>query len=262
MTNKNIFEIINKLTSTTNGNYSEDFTAREIFTAIAHGYCYIRPGKDTAKFLDKIDNISEKYWSDRKKMYSKSKDGIPFEKWLWWKMSREYLDVIREMFAERTLNYFREAMKDDMKNVYDNELLEDYLYHLDMKELKQVFEGIVTFKESNNFFLSDENYKLMMEEFKECSIYVAEQGAVNQDDFKEHVDYINKTPMFFFNYLCREIIIDIIYRHIDIDPILLAHMIKAYIYTESTNTAAEYTGIAAKLMYGYDIDIFGQEISD
>ena len=260
MTNKNVFEIIDRLMDTSADKLA--YHATEVFTAIAHGYYYIRPGKDTVKFLDKIDNLLEASRKLSKKMYNKTKNEIPYEEWICGKVASEALVIMRSMFNERTFNYFKEAMKDDMEIAFDNELLENYLYFLDMKDLKSVFEGIIAFKESNNFFLSDKNYKLMMEEFEYCSIYVAEQEADNEDDLKEHVEYIKSTPKSFFNYLCRETIIDIIYRHIDIDPILLAHMIKAYIYTESTNTAAEYMGLAAKVMYIYNVDIFNPTIAD
>jgi hypothetical protein len=39
-------------------------------------------------------------------------------------------------------------------------------------------------------------------------------------------------------------------------------MVKVYIYTETASMAAEYTGLAAKVMYGYDIDIFDPVITD
>ena len=63
----------------------------------------------------------------------------------------------------------------------------------------------------------------------------------------EHVEYIKTTPMPAFDYLCRETIIDIIYSYIDIDPVLLAHMIKVYLCTESTNTAADYMNLRTGL---------------
>jgi hypothetical protein len=102
----------------------------------------------------------------------------------------------------------------------------------------------------------------MMTEFKDYCIYVTGQESEDDTDFEENVEFINSNPKFFFYYLCRETIIDIIYKHIDIDPVLLAHMIKTYVYTEESKTAAEYTGLAAKLIYGYDVDVFEPIITD
>ncbi len=260
MTNKNVFEIIDRLMDPNADKIV--FNATEVFTAIVHGYYYISPGKDTMKFLNKIDSILDAARKNAKKMNNKTKNGIPYKEWICGKIANEALTVMRTMFNERTFNYFKALMKDDMDVTFTNELLEDRLYYLDLKELKTLLEGIIAFKESNNFFISDENYTLMMKEFEYCSIYVAEQEADNEADFQEHVEYIKGTPLAFFHYLCRETIIDIIYSHVDIDPILLAHMIKVYLDTESTNTAADYMGLAAKVMYVYDVDAFNSTITD
>jgi hypothetical protein len=238
------------------------YNVTEVFTALVHGYYYIHPGKDTMKFLNKIDGILNAARKYAKNMYNKTKNGIPYEEWIWGKIASEALIVMRSMFNERTFNYFKAQMKDDMEVTFTDKLLEYYLYFLDMQELKKTFEGIFAFKESNNFFISDENYELMMKEFEDCCILIAKQEADNETDFKEHVEYIKATPLAFFDYLCRETIIEIIYSYIDIDPILLAHMIKAYIYTESTNTAADYMAVAATAMYVYDIDVFNPSITD
>ena len=260
MTNRNVFEIIDRLVApTTNGTV---FTPSEVFTAIVHGYYYIRPGKDTYKFLEKIDSILEEGWKYRRKMYKSLKNGVPYESWLWSKMAYKVLSVMRSMFNKRTYDYFKDKMKDDMEFMYDDEMLERFLYCLEVKDLKNVFDGLLAFKESNNFFISDESYEDMMKEFLEYSLYVSEQESEDDDEYAEHAAFINSTPGFFFYYLCRETIIDIICKHIDIDPFLLAHMIKAYVYTEESKTAAEYTGLAAKLMYGYDMDVFEPIITD
>lgn len=260
MTNQNVIEIIDRLTAPSNKELV--FTASEVFTAIANGFYYIHPGKDTAKFLEKIDSILQCEWKERRKMYRKSKNGVPYEEWIWGKMASEALVVMREMFNERTYRYYKEKIDNDRDIKYDENLLENYLYYLSEKELEDVFTGILTFKENNNFFISDENYKLMMEEFKCRSTYVAEQESESKEDYTEHFKFISTTPDYFFHYLCIETIIDIICRHIDIDPLLLAHMVKAYVYTETASIAAEYTGLAAKVMYGYDIDIFDPVITD
>lgn len=259
MTNKNVIEIIDRLMDSEAEQLV--YTASEVFTAIAHGYYFIRPGKNTAKFFEKIDGILEKYWNDRDKMYVKTKHGVPYEEWLWGKMASEALLVMRSMFNKDTYAYQKASMEKDMNDVYSKELLELYLYRLDIDEIKHVFDGILAFKESNDFFISDESYDRMMEEFKERCTIVAEAEADDEVDYNENLEFMNNHPKYFFYYLCRETIVDILYRYVDIDPILLAHMIKAYIYSE-TSTAAEYTGLAAKLMYGYDLDIFDPIITD
>jgi hypothetical protein len=191
MTNQNVFEIIDRLMTPSNKGLV--FTPSEVFTAIANGFYYIHPGKDTAKFLEKIDRILQYGWKERRQMYRKSKNGIPYEERIWGKMASEALASMREMFNERTYRYYKEKIDDDRKLKYDKNLLENYLYYLSEKDLKEVFTGILSFKESNNFFISDDNYKLMMEEFKCCSTYVAEQESESKEDYTEHFKFISTT---------------------------------------------------------------------
>ena len=54
MTNKDVINIINRLVHSSEQNVV--YNAEEVFTAIAHGYYYIRPGKDT--YFHQIHNDS------------------------------------------------------------------------------------------------------------------------------------------------------------------------------------------------------------
>ena len=55
MTNRDVIDIINRLIDPNAKRFS--FNADEVFAAIVHGYYYIRPGKNTAKFVKKINKI-------------------------------------------------------------------------------------------------------------------------------------------------------------------------------------------------------------
>ena len=260
MTNRDVIEIITRLMDPLTDKMVYNIT--EVFTAIAHGYSFIHPGKDTTKFFRRIEGILESARKDMKKRKNKAKNETAYEEWLYDKIVSEAVLVMRMLFNERVFNYFKELTKDSVDVAFTGERLEDYLYFLDTKELRSLLGGIIAFKENNNFFISDENYRLMMEEFEYRSIYVAQQEADSEADFMEHVEYIKTTPMPGFDYLCRETIIDIIYRYIDIDPVLLAHMIKVYLCTESTNMAADYMGLAAKAMYVFGVDVFDPLVTD
>ena len=151
MTNRDVIEIIERLMNPDTDQLI--YNTAEVFTAIVHGYYYIHPGKDTSKFLKKIDSIFEATRKSSKKMYRKMKSDLPYEEWICGKIASEALVVMRSTFNEKTFNYFKTLMKDDMEVAFSDELLEYYLYFLDKQELKKLFEGIMAFKESNNFFI-------------------------------------------------------------------------------------------------------------
>lgn len=251
MTNKNVIEIINRLMD--QNTKKRTATANEVFTAIIHGYYYIRPGKNTSRFLKKISKILSDNWKDRYKMYDETKDGFSFDVYLMGKMAGEVLSVARSMFDEEY--YASQIQRMPAHEEYDKSLLKDYLYWLSDEELKSVFEEFLTFKLDCNVFISDENLYRMMEEFKECAINVIQNDALYMKDYDEHIAYINGSWDFPFEYLCRETIIYIIYNYVDEEPVLFASMIKAFKYA-GLCSAVEYTALAIWFLYGYDRDLF------
>lgn len=260
MNNKNVIEIIDRLM-----NPEADkvvYSASEVFTAVAHGYYYIKSGKkgkNAAKFLNKIFKVLKNGDMEYEKNYSETKYGIPFNEWIWGKMSADALCIIKSMFDEEY--YASQVSKMCMNENYDKNLLEHYLYWLDEEELKSVFEGIITFKYNFDAFISDNEFEAMIDELKECSNIVIENSPYYMLKYDEHMENISTTLDFCFEYLCRETIIDIICRHIDIDPLGLACMIKAFRYSDS-HTAAAYTSMALHLAREWDLDVFNPFITD
>ena len=76
MTNKNVIEIIDRLMNP--NAYKVAYNIHEVFTAIAHGYYYIRPGRDTTKFMKRINKVLNRARKLPDEKLSKSKDGIPY----------------------------------------------------------------------------------------------------------------------------------------------------------------------------------------
>lgn len=257
MINKDVIDIIDRLMNPTAEKVA--YHATEVFTVIAHGYYYIRPGKDTARFLTKINEILNKAWRDLNKNHSETKHGVPYDVWFYGKMSAEAISVACSLFDQA---YYESQCKNMvMYEKYDESLLERYMYWLDEKELRSVFEGILTFKGNYDAFISDENFDKMMEELQECSMVVIQNDPSYMKDYDKHVAYIDNNWDFPFEYITRETIITVVCKYID-DPVMLAHMIKAFKYTNDTFTAADYTNLALGLTNGFELEIFNPIITD
>lgn len=257
MTNKNVIEIIDRLMDPNADNVA--YNATEVFTAIVHGYYYIRPGKNTVRFLKSINKVLTESHKATTRKHAEMKEDIPFEVWLLGKMASDMLSTARAMFDREF--YDAQVAKMVMHEKYDESLLERYLYWLDESELKSVFEGILTFKRDFDAFISDDNFDSMMEELKECSLGSIQNNPWYMKDLDKHIFYIENNWDFCFEYLCRETIIETICWYVDTDPILLAHMIKAFKYADA-KTAAEYTGIAIWFLVEFEPDIFNPTITD
>ena len=250
MTNKNVIELIDRLMDTSADKIA--YNATEVFTTIAHGYYYIRPGKKMLRFIDKVSKIIDKSC----KQWFKTNDDAAEA---WGKIVADMLNIARSMFDAEY--YASQVSRMVMYEKYDESLLERYLYWLDEEELKSVFEGLLSFKRDFDIFISDLNFDRMMEELKERSLVVIENNSWYMKDYEERVDYIDNNWDFCFEYLTRETIIDIICRYANEDPVMLASMVKTFKYSD-VRTAAELTGLAVYIEEAYGLDIFNPTITD
>ena len=253
MTNKNVIEIINRLMDAKADKIA--YNATEVFTTIAHGYYYIRPGKKMLRFIDKIAKIIDK---DSKQWLNSNNETFPDAEALG-KTVADMLNVARSMFDAEY--YASQVARMVMYEKYDESLLERYLYWLDEEELKSVFEGLHSFKRDFDIFISDLNFDRMMDELKERSLVVIENNSWYMKDYDERVDYIDNNWDFCFEYLTRETIIDMICRYANEDPVMLASMVKTFKYSD-VRTAAELTGLAVYIEEAYGLDIFNPTITD
>lgn len=250
MTNKNVIEIIDRLMDAKADKIA--YNATEVFTAVAHGYYYIRPGKKMFKFIEKISKIIDKSC----KQWFKTNDDAAEA---WGKIVADMLNIARSMFDAEY--YASQVARMVMYEKYDESLLERYLYWLDEEELKSVFEGLLSFKRDFDIFISDLNFDRMMGELKERSLVVIENNSWYMKDYDERVDYIDNNWDFCFEYLTRETIIDMICRYANEDPVMLASMVKTFKYSDD-RTAAELTGLAVYIEEAYGLDIFNPTITD
>ena len=257
MTNKNVIEIIDRLMDPNAEKVA--YNIHEVFTAIAHGYYYIRPGRNTVNFIKRIDKILNKSLKIEAKTHTTMKDGIPIEVWLEGQLAADALAVARSMFDEEY--YTSQVARMVMHERYDKSLLERYMYWLDDEELKSVFEGLVTFKLNYDAFISDENFDLMTEELEEKCATIVQGSSCYAANYDMHMDCIYNTPDGCFMYLCKESVIDTICKCVDKDPLMFASMIKTFKYSDA-HTAAEYTGLAMRLGYEFELNIFDPKITD
>ena len=256
MTNKNVIEIIDRLMDSDADKII--YNSTEVFTAIAHGYYYIRPGKKMSSFIDKIVKIIDKDCKAAAKQYGKANNTLSNAE-IWGRTVADVLHVARSMFDAEY--YASQVSRMVMHEEYDESLLKRYLYWLDEEELKSVFEGLLTFKRDFDIFISDLNFDIMMEELRDCSLRIIKYNPWYMKDYGKHVDYIDNNWDFCFEYLCRETIIDIICKYANEAPVLLANMVKTFKYSD-VRTAAELIGLTVYIEEAYELDIFNPPITD
>ena len=135
MTNQNVIEIIDRLMDTNADKIVYNDT--EVFTAIVHGYYYIRPGKKMHKFIGNIVKILENYCKAVAQQCCKASNDS-FDATSWGRVVADVLNVAWSMFDAEY--YDSQVARMVMDEKYDETLLERYLCWLDESELKCVFE--------------------------------------------------------------------------------------------------------------------------
>ena len=257
MINKNVIEIIDKLMDPNVDKIV--YNASEVFTAIAHGYYYIRPGAKMRKFFNKIMKIISK---DCKRYFGKdcgADNDTLLDAETLGRTVADMFNIARSMFDAEY--YDSQVARMIMHERYDESLLERYLYWLDEDELKLMFEGLLIFKRDLRIFISDVNFDKMTDELEERALIAIKDNPQYMKDYDKHVDYIDNNWDFCFEYLPRETIIDIICRYVDEDPVMLASMVKTFKYSD-IRTTARLTRLVAYIEVIYEMDIFNPTMTD
>ena len=239
MKNHDVINLIDRLLDSKMSNLV--FNATEVFAVVVHGYYYIKPGKNTKRFFKKINRVFKKGVKEARKMSSETKNGIACEEWIWGKMASEAIVIARSMFDEEF--YLSQIERMNVNEKYDESLLKNYLYQLSSEDLVTIFDGIMFYFQGVNAFMSDEGLVQMMEEFEVKFLGESKVDPNHVRTFEERTAIWSRGTAAVFGSLGRESVIDTIYKHIEKDRILLAHMIKAFVWSD-VDTASKYTVIA------------------
>ena len=257
MTNNTVFELINRIV---NPEIEEVvYTAHEAFATILHGYYYIKPGNDTTKFFKKIYKIIESNYDKAPKMFCGTKNGMPYEQWLWGKMATEAIAVARSLFDK---DYYESNCKtQSFVEKANNTSIKDHLSRFSTNDLMYMFGCIENSMANFDAIVSEENYNRMR---YDLDVECRKLGAYIPDMYtecEEYRDFISHNRNYIFDYLDAECIVNILCRAMDTEGEVIEYMTKALGNTNGCD-AADYTFIALLLACVYELEVFNPVITD
>lgn len=254
MENKEIFNIIDRIVNPETERSL--FTANEALAAVFYGGYYIRPGKDTEKYLIKIGEIMKKYLGKVQKMYNSKKKGIPYEEWLWGKIATQAVFVARECFDKE---FYEETIDCiDFDKEFDFVNFKAYMNSLDEVSAEMIFAFIDFFACEFDVLISDANYKLMWEEIeselKKGAFVCLNNCAGTRDDLRD-------SQKLLVNQIGKKKMIDILFKYIESSSVVLNYIEKIFKYVP-LEEAYSYTRLALLTQEAFNINVFDPIITD
>lgn len=249
MTNREIINFIARYCA-----QKEDFDGPQntdlVFTMLAHGYLYVRPGELTKKFISGVlDALKVGACNGLERYRVCDFDYCTLGDWMRIYMAKEALNVAREAFDE---TYFKRQISSlDPDEECDESLLNKYLKLMDKKQLLGFLNMWV---HATPWFLSSELF--VYDELYECCC-PKDPSLTN-----EWNDYSWEEPPYFMtDYLSNEEIIDVIEDAI-VHKSIAGHLARRFYDTGDIDDIHPY--IYLNISYEFDTgrDIYNPEIFD
>lgn len=252
------YEIINLINHFCRGQEEwDDYINTDIvFAIVAHGYLYIRPGKDTEEFAMKIMNSISSAVEEGVNNYLGPDGEIwPFDSWIRISLAKAALTVARELFDA---DYFEEKYSSyDINEEETGEyLLDKYLNLMDKDQLIDFDEWIDEWRTHYYVFTTVDMRHEVYRDFNEKCRKI-NPAVPTHDNMLEYVEYEKNHPEFdMFDFLSKEEIINGISKEIIFDRSLAGHMARLYFDTCDINLIETYIELASHYRSIFHRDIY------
>lgn len=255
MKNYEIIDFIN-FYCTDKGEWLDYLNADLIFSIIAHGYLYVRPGEATEEFSMKLMNTIAPAVKEGVGNYlGKDRFTWPFETWIRISLAKAALNVAREVFDAE---YFDEQCTHlDPDEDDDGEyLLNKYLNLMDKEQLADFESWIDIWKTDYYVFTTVETRHEIYKHFNEICRKI-DPSIPSMDNALTYFAYEEKHPEFdMYDYLSREEMIEGISREIIFDRSLAGHMARILYNTHDTSTIEIYVELVSHYRSIFNRDIY------
>lgn len=260
MVTRQIFDVITKVAAS--GCEYENPRSDEVFTALMHGYLYVRPGKDTEHFSFVLEEEFQNSEIAGAKMYAEHCGMVSLNDCLQLAAISRGKRHVMNFFDKEYFEQQSSIMAGD--EAYDEKLFINYMKKFDKETMLNFFKLIVSLKnveKGSSYFMSGFNSKDMLFALNaECrrvdqSVPVMRAGI--QD--KAYTELITQRPFYFFDVLDIKTIAKILVQYIDQNKIMAGHIAKMLFYTD-VETARKYTIIALYCEEQLGMDLFNPVI--
>lgn len=211
-----------------------DFDSDAVYIAIENSDYYIRPGVNKVMFLRQFEEIFTEY-----KRLDKGTDSHTTAKAI---MTMKFIKLIKTSFDE---SYFKEQIARRRNHVVGNkDTLRNYLKRFDEAQLKEFIRIVILYRVNYGLFISNTSSDDMWEDFnRECR--KIDQTIPSEMDLPAGKALISKDPLYFFDYLSKKDIANILCDAIDLD-VSLAGSVAKKLYKCGEEATLNYLNIKLK----------------
>ena len=228
-----------------------------VYTILAHGYLYVKPGKTSEKFKKK----------ERKALKVGFQDGIensfmdgwrayPLDEWIRVSVAKAVLKVARAAFDR---DYFAEQITYlDPDEVCDESLLDKYLGLMNKKQLLDFDKAI---SHCSSWYFAFTTFETMVKTNDELhELCKKANPSLPETTGIEYVDFQTRNPYYMADYLSREELTDAIYRKILMNKSIAGHLARTFYYTNSVELYEQYIELISTYERTFHEDIYNPDI--
>ena len=239
MNNKTVIDIITNLCiKKENPNLYE---MDHVYTAMVHGYYFVKPGKATDRFTDALMFALAKGVVVGTNDFKRTQGLYPIEACTWEAVAKRVLKVLRRFFDREYFQGQIAALYNDELN--DETLLTKYLGMFDQNLLFEFVKGVEHFSMLYNLLQeSDASYINVI--FTERCHEIDSSIPSMCDDVRKWCEFVKETPRFMFNCLEEAEIAKIIDEFVTHDRVFAGNFARALYHTRDYNCSMLYSIIA------------------
>lgn len=241
MITKDIFDIITKVASYGRTDYEP--TPDEVFTALMHGYYYVRPGSDTETFVFALNEVFSDGKHKGNVMFNKKDNTYSLDECIRISTAYEGIAHVISFFDEEYFASQKESMNGAEE--YSDVLMVLYFLMSNKDLLKQMLHLVTSLKHVENgvgYFMDEKNTQRLAEELNiKCRIFDDSIPDINMKH--EYDSFISDNPDYFFDVLESKDIALSILHNIKKHKKMAGHLSKMAYYYDSS-IAREYIPVA------------------
>jgi hypothetical protein len=208
------------------------FHPEEALAALAYGYYYVRPGEDTEAFMEQIHEAIADAELHTENIYNEENysalDSVRNS------LAIQATIILRNYFDE---DFFNEQVERIAREVPDSQnALDHYVAKFNEQQLREFYSIIHGLRGQDGFFVSNLFSEHMRNELNNECLKMDISAPSLSDFYDDNVPVLSKNSTYFFDYLDKEKIANILLEHIDYNKSIAGNVARTLFYTNDTDT--------------------------
>lgn len=235
MNNNTVFETIRTLCIEKEDPQLYDLD--KVYTAVAHGYYFVKPGKNARDFMHELNLSLIEGIKDGVEKYADMNCPSCISDYTWVSVAKRTLKVVRDFFDRE---FFEVQSRTTSYEALDpNVLLVEYLNKMDINQIEKFRSLIDHLAFESNIFMEEPTISIISVLANKCrdiDINIPDQ----EKEMLNWIKFIQNKPRFAFDYLDKGDIANTINDLITKDRAVAVNLARILYYTEDINLGLEY----------------------